>query len=32
MIKNEATDREEADSKNLESVSEDLNKINEAHS
>jgi hypothetical protein len=31
MIKNESNEREEADNKNLESVSEDLNKINEAH-
>lgn len=31
MIKNEAQEREEADNKNLESVSEDLNKITEAH-
>jgi hypothetical protein len=32
MIKNESLEREEADNKNLESVSEDLTKINDAHS
>lgn len=31
MIKMESVEREEADNKNLESVSEDLHKINEAH-
>jgi hypothetical protein len=31
MIKNEAIEREEADNKNLDSVNEDMNKINEVH-
>jgi hypothetical protein len=31
MIKNESVEREEADNKNLESVNEDMSKINEVH-
>ena len=31
MIKNEAIERDEADNKNLDSVNEDMNKIDEVH-
>ena len=31
MIKNESVEREDADNKNLESVNEDMSKINEVH-